>query len=87
MTVASVVAQALHNWKALSWAVLGLFVVPYVGNAIRVWYRLKHIKGPFSAAFSKFWLVRSHVKQTAYLDVADVCEKYGELEAIFLSQF
>ena len=80
MTPASTIAQALNNWKTLSWAVFGLLVAAYVGNAIRVWYRLKHIKGPFIAAFSKFWLVRSHVKQTVYLDVAAACDKYGKLE-------
>jgi hypothetical protein len=62
----------------LSFIGIGFLVLAYVGNAVRVWYRLRHFKGPISVAFSKFWLVRSHLQQRVYLDVGEVCEKYGE---------
>jgi hypothetical protein len=70
----------------LSFIALGFLVLVYVGNAVRVWYRLRHIKGPASVAFSKFWLIRSLLNQTNYLDVAEVCEKYGKqtkMEGVF----
>ena len=78
MTVASIIALAVERRKTLSLGLLPLLVVLYVGNAIRLWYRLRDFKGPFFAAFSKFWLLRTHIRQTAYLDVAAVCDKYGE---------
>ena len=62
----------------LSFIALGFLVLVYVGNAVRVWYRLRHFKGPISVAFSKFWLIRSHLQQRVYLDVGEVCDKYGE---------
>lgn len=62
----------------LSFNALGFLVLVYVGNAVRVWYRLRHIEGHTSVAFSKFWLIRSHLNQTVYLDVAEICEKYGK---------
>jgi hypothetical protein len=68
----------LSDYGQLSLLVLGLLVLAYIGNAIRVWYRLRHFKGPTSVAWSKFWLIKSHIKQTVYLDVAEVCEKYGK---------
>ncbi len=66
------------NSGQLSFIVIGFLLLGYAGNAVRVWFRLRHFKGPRSAAFSKFWLVRSHLKQSAYLDAGEVCEKYGE---------
>jgi len=66
------------NIGQLSFIVLGFLVLVYVGNAVRVWYRLRHFKGPISVAFSKFWIIRSHLQQRVYLDVGEACEKYGE---------
>jgi len=66
------------NIRQFSFIVIGFLILTYVGNAVRVWYRLRHFKGPISVAFSKFWLIRSHVQQRVYLDVGEVCEKYGE---------
>jgi hypothetical protein len=70
--------NSLSEYGQLSIIILGLLVLVYIGDAVRVWYRLRHFKGPTSVAWSKFWLVRSHIKQTIYLDVAEVCEKYGK---------
>ena len=78
MAVASTLALAVEHRRTVCWAIAGFLIAACVGNMIRVWYRLKDFKGPFSVAFSKLWLLRSHVRQTVYLDVAAVCEKYGE---------
>ena len=68
----------ISNIGQIPFIVTGLLILIYVGIAIRGWYRLRHFKGPFSVAFSKFWLIKSHVQQSVYLDVGEVCERYGE---------
>lgn len=59
----------------------GLGILTCVGlfaaRTFWTWYRLRHIKGPFSAAFSNYWLVRHVAAGVMHLDLAEVCEKYG----------
>ena len=43
----------------------------------RNWYRLRHIPGPFSAGFSKWWLFKHTWNGTLYLESAEQCFKYG----------
>jgi hypothetical protein len=62
-----------------------LYSLVVAAKTILTWYRLRHFKGPFWAAFSKWWLVRHVVGgSTFHLDVYDVCKKYGVLETRFL---
>lgn len=72
----------LANWRV----VLGLLVVGSVTSSITrriyAWYRLRHIKGPFWAAFSRWWLVRHVSGGTMHLDLYEVNEKYGALARI-----
>jgi len=77
LIISSNMLPTSNIWQ-LSFIVIGFLVLAYIGNAVRVWYRLRHFKGPVSAAFSKFWILRSHLQQRVYLDVGEVCEKYGE---------
>lgn len=50
----------------------------FVLQRVRVWYRLRHIKGPFWAAFTDFWLISSQWSGRNYLELAKVCDKYGQ---------
>lgn len=45
---------------------------------IRIWYRLRHVKGPFWAVFSDFWIIRNTGGGRMYLDLAEVCDQYGK---------
>lgn len=59
------VALLLVVWSAISTA--------------RQYIRLRHIKGPPSSGFSKWWLIRSVGGGRTHLDLYEVCEKYGIL--------
>lgn len=80
MTVLSTLSGAfvkdLKSWFCIAGVLLAFL---YVANAIRVWHHLRHIPGPWSAAWSKWWLIRSHMNGRTHLDLAETCEKYGTL--------
>ncbi|KAG6037551.1 hypothetical protein E4U41_004922 [Claviceps citrina] len=44
--------------------------------------RLRHIPGPRSAGFSKWWFVRATLSGRTHLDLYHVCEKYGPIARI-----
>ncbi|KEZ44049.1 hypothetical protein SAPIO_CDS3787 [Scedosporium apiospermum] len=73
---------SLANWRA----VLGLLVVGSVTSSVArriyAWYRLRHIKGPFWASFSRWWLVQHVSGGTMHTDLLEVNEKYGPLARI-----
>ena len=46
-------------------------------STIRQYFRLQHIKGPRSAGFSKWWLIRAVGGGRTHLDLYEACEKYG----------
>lgn len=66
-----------------------LLIVAYnIGSIIREDRRLRHIKGPTSARFSKWWLIRSMMSGRQYLDLYETNEKYGALlESPLCSRF
>lgn len=66
----------LHQWKSLACILIAAL---YLATKIYVWYRLRHIPGPLSAGFSKWWLIRSHASGRTHLDLAVVTEKFGTL--------
>lgn len=75
--VLAVADHLLHNWKAAFKTLFALLGLLYAAYSIHVWYRLRHFKGPFSSGFSRFWLVRNHANGRTYLELLDVCKKYG----------
>jgi len=77
MSLAGVMSQLARNWSSVVIIVLGLLVLTSVGQRIRGWYRLRHFKGPFPAAFSRFWLLRHSLGGRLQWDFADVTDKYG----------
>lgn len=43
--------------------------------------RLKHVPGPKSAGFSRWWFLRATLSGRTHLDLYEVCEKYGALSS------
>ncbi|KFA80667.1 hypothetical protein S40288_01777 [Stachybotrys chartarum IBT 40288] len=67
----------------LSFRVLGgLFLIYTVGSYIHAWYRLRHIKGPFLASFSYFWMLYISMKHNQSDSCGDLANKYGNLVRI-----
>lgn len=54
------------------------FILFRIVATIRQFYRLRHIKGPPIAGFSKWWLVSKVAGRRAHLDYYEVCQKYGK---------
>lgn len=74
-------AALLLGWRALVGAVLALALASGI-RRLRAWHRLRHFKGPFWAAFSRWWMLR-HVGGTRmHLDLREVHDKYGPLARI-----
>lgn len=48
-----------------------------LASVITQYFRLRHIPGPPSAGFSKWWLIRRITSGRTHLDYYEVCEKYG----------
>ncbi|RDW68159.1 hypothetical protein BP6252_09555 [Coleophoma cylindrospora] len=76
------VQGVLDHWQALVYVVLVFFAICWLAQALRAWFRLRHVHGPFSASFSNFWLIRHVSAGVMHLDLAEVCEKYGSLARI-----
>lgn len=49
----------------------------FVTHTLYQWRRLSHIKGPFWAAFSKYWMVRESLKGRQPTAIKEVTDKYG----------
>ncbi|KAF6835612.1 benzoate 4-monooxygenase cytochrome p450 [Colletotrichum musicola] len=65
-----------HSYAAVAVA----FAVIYgVVSVVRQYLRLRHVKGPPSTGFSKWWLIRTVYGGRAHLDFYEAYEKYGPL--------
>ncbi|KAJ9142909.1 Benzoate 4-monooxygenase cytochrome P450 [Pleurostoma richardsiae] len=62
--------------------VVAAVVIYAVGQRAWSWYRLRHIKGPFWAALSDFWLIRLTWRGEVYQRLGDVCRQYGPIARI-----
>ncbi|KAF9872377.1 cytochrome P450 [Colletotrichum karsti] len=58
---------------------LSLLVLYVVASTIRQYARLRHVRGPPSAGFSKWWLVRTVYGGRQHLDFYEAFLKYGPL--------
>ncbi|KAJ3528911.1 hypothetical protein NM208_g9996 [Fusarium decemcellulare] len=56
--------------------------VLFVADTLRTWFRLSHVPGPFSAGFSKAWMVRQSFKGQQPYAIQELNEKYGSLVRI-----
>ncbi|KAH8879491.1 pisatin demethylase [Thozetella sp. PMI_491] len=66
----------------LAAAVLALFLVSSAVSTLSEYSRLRHIKGPAIAGFSKWWLIKHVGGGRTHLDLYEVCQKYGDLARI-----
>ena len=69
--------QFLGNWTQILASSLILGVGLLIAQSIYGWYRLRHIKGPFLAGFSKLWLIRTVSSGNMHWEFAKACQKYG----------
>lgn len=59
-------------------AVAGTLLALVLARALRAWYRLSHVPGPFWCGFSKYWMVRESLKGRQPYAIQEVIEEYGE---------
>ncbi|KAH8898627.1 cytochrome P450 [Thozetella sp. PMI_491] len=62
--------------------IVSFVVALFLANALRSWYRLSHVPGPFWAAFSKYWMVSYSLKGLQPFAIQEANEKYGSLVRI-----
>jgi len=72
------------SWSpaALVAIALGLATAVLLVDALRSWYRLSHVPGPFWAAFSKYWMVKHSLRGEQPYAIQKANEKYGSLVRI-----
>lgn len=79
---------ALHDFitavYAAKWYIAALAVFSYGVQSYLSYQRLAHIKGPFFAAWTNFWLVRSAYNKATHEDLYNVNKKYGMCFSPFL---
>ncbi|KAH8880571.1 cytochrome P450 [Thozetella sp. PMI_491] len=51
-------------------------------SEFRLWYRLRHIPGPFFAGFSLLWVVRKCIHGKAHVEFQKLAERYGPVVRI-----
>ncbi|KAK1447260.1 cytochrome P450 [Colletotrichum melonis] len=65
-----------REYLAYASIAVSAFIAYSVVSIARQYLRLRHIKGPPSAGFSKWWLVRAVGGGRTHLDFYEACEKY-----------
>jgi hypothetical protein len=71
---------AMHtDWKLYAQVLTTVFVGCVIIDYYSSWSKLKHIKGPFLAAHSKLWLLRTVSGGRMHEEFYQVCQKYGVL--------
>lgn len=65
------------DWRRVLGILLSLVLVSVV-KRLRAWHRLRHVKGPFWAAFSRWWMLRRIVSGRMHMDTREVNDKYGK---------
>ncbi|CEI70900.1 hypothetical protein FVEN_g9720 [Fusarium venenatum] len=66
---------------AIGTVVVG-FLIIFIVNTFRAWYRLSHVPGPFFASFSRLWLLRASMRAQQPMEIQAANEKYGSLVRI-----
>jgi len=78
---------ALHDFiaavYAAKWYIATLALCSYGLQSYISYRRLAHIKGPFLAAWTNFWLVRAVYNKNTHQELYDASKKYGMLYSPF----
>jgi hypothetical protein len=59
------------------WYIVAVLLASYIAREVRSYRRLSHIKGPWLAQFSQFWLLNTIYQQKAHYVFNNVRKKYG----------
>ncbi|OLN97575.1 Pisatin demethylase 4 [Colletotrichum chlorophyti] len=70
-----------HVWSPLLMLFAALFIY-LAAVRYRSWNRLRHIPGPPSAAFSKWWMLRNTLGGQMHLALKQACDDYGPVVRI-----
>lgn len=65
----------LANLVGLSILILLGYIFVYTYTT---WRRLRHVPGPYSAGFSKWWMLRNTLGGSMHLALKATCETYGK---------
>lgn len=66
--------------RPTAWSALAATAVTYVVcQRVWLWYRLRHINGPFWASITDGWLIRKTWRGETFPELGRVCQKYGNL--------
>ncbi|TVY75669.1 Cytochrome P450 monooxygenase [Lachnellula suecica] len=76
------IGEITWDWKSLVSIALLFGASLGLVRTFHAWYRLRHIKGPFLASFSKLWLIRTVSSGNMHWECAKVCETYGSLARV-----
>jgi hypothetical protein len=69
------------TWRTVVGIVLS-FVLISIVQRLYAWQRLRHVPGPFWAAFSRLWMVHHVRGGRMHLDLRELHDKYGPLARI-----
>ncbi|GKT45204.1 cytochrome P450 monooxygenase lolP1 [Colletotrichum spaethianum] len=68
-----------RDYLAYASVAVSVFIAYSVAAIVRQYLRLRHIKGPPTAGFSKWWLVRAVGGGRTHLDFYEACQQYGSI--------
>lgn len=65
------------NYFIYASVAVSVLIIYSIASTVRQYLRLRHIKGPPGAGFSKWWLIRAIRSGRSHLEFYEACEKYG----------
>ncbi|WYZ46111.1 hypothetical protein EsH8_IX_000336 [Colletotrichum jinshuiense] len=70
------------NYFIYASVAVSMLIVYSIASTVRQYLRLRHIKGPPGAGFSKWWLIRAIRSGRSHLEFYEACEKYGSIARV-----
>lgn len=61
---------------------LTLLLVSLTARTLYIWNRLRHVPGPFSTGFSKWWLLKRTLNGTIHMETAQATFDHGEVTQV-----
>ncbi|UQC82541.1 cytochrome P450 [Colletotrichum lupini] len=68
----------MRDYEVYTSAAVSIIVLYSIASIARQYARLKHIRGPSSAVFTKWWLVRALRSGRVHLEFYEAYQKYGK---------
>ncbi|KAK1471626.1 cytochrome P450 [Colletotrichum abscissum] len=76
----------MRDYEVYTSAAVSIIVLYGIASIARQYARLKHIRGPPSAVFTKWWLVRALHSGRVHLEFYEAYHKYGKFGTHAVSQ-